>query len=108
MTTSRGISVRLLQYQLKLIDDEVGQNQLDSTNRSRFIRRCARKQAKRILGGKAPLYLPDELDENSEDAVTITVSLDPEDEALILAACTRSNHKMSPFLVWATLAELDQ
>jgi uncharacterized protein (DUF1778 family) len=98
-----------MQTQLDLIDEEVEKNQLDSNNRSRFMRRCARKQAKRILNGKAPLYLPEEeLDEDSEDVVTITVSLDPEDEELIAAACTRSNHKMSPFLVWSTLAEIDQ
>lgn len=110
MTTNRGVSVRLLQSQLDLIDEEVEKNQLDSNNRSRFMRRCARKQAKRILNDKAPLYLPDEedLDEDSEDVVTITVSLDPNDEELIAAACIRSNHKMSPFIVWSTMAGIDQ
>ena len=103
MANSRSISVRLSKNQLQLIDDQVRKNPAD--NRSRFMARCARKQARRILKGKTPLYLPYDLEDDSS-VTTITVSLDSDDELLVEAACTRINNKTSPFIVQAVIAEL--
>jgi uncharacterized protein (DUF1778 family) len=104
MPNSRSVSVRLSENQLQLIDDSLEGNPL--SNRSRFITRCAVKQADRILKGKVPYYLPQELEDDDSDITTTTVSIDAEDEELIESACSRLNAKLSPFLVQATMAQL--
>lgn len=98
------VSVRLSEEQLELIDEAVEDQPL--YKRSQFIAKCARQQAKRILKSKTPLYLPMELEEDESSMVTITVSMDEDDETLIEAACTRVNNKMSPFMVQATMATI--
>lgn len=103
MANSRSVSVRLSKKQLNLIDDHVSKSGPD--NRSRFMARCARKQARLILKGKTPLYLPYDLEDDSP-VTTITVSLDSDDELLIEAACNRINNKTSPFIVQAAVAAL--
>jgi len=101
-TSSRSVSVRLTEKQLSAIDHLIDGDLLE--NRSRFMSRCARKQAKRVLSSKSPMYLPEDFKDDGSDAITITISLEEEHEKLIAAACTRLNQKLSPFLVWATLA----
>lgn len=102
MSGSRSVSVRLSTKQLAKIDKLIDGDLLE--NRSRFMSRCARKQAKLILAGRSPIYVPEVGIDDSSDVVTITISLEDEHEQVINSACNRLNHKLSPFLVWATMA----
>ena len=104
----RSVSIRIGVTCLDRINQfcEDVNNRVDS--RSEFMGFCAARQANRIIAGKAPSYVKlTEASTEDIETTTITISLSKRREELIEQACHRTKHKLSLFIVWATMAELD-
>jgi uncharacterized protein (DUF1778 family) len=103
MTDARSVSLRIGHSQLEAIDEHCEAN--GELNRSYFMARAAVAQAKKILNGEAPSYVPyNDTYLDDDEYSTISISLHDLDEDWIVAACDATNHLLSLFVVWASLA----
>ena len=106
---TRSVSIRIGVPCLARIDRYCKNPSNGVESRSDFMGYCAAKQANRIIAGKAPSYVA--VTEGSFEDIettTITISLSDRREEIIDQACLMTKHKLSLFIVWATMAELDR
>ena len=103
--SSRSVSIRISTAQLAAIDRYCDLSE-DEYSRSDFMTRCAVVQAQKVLKQKAPSYV---MSSTLDDATTtITISLNARREAIIVQACDMLHQRLSLFIVWATIAQLER
>ena len=103
MADQNPISIRVDQEDLDAIDEAA------DGNRSKFMLRCAVKQARRIIKGKAPRYLdPGSISEPVENPTTISVVPHNGQLEEIEPARSMLNHKISTFILWSSLVEINR